>query len=104
MNPVFNPDTPQEILLLAFLGLCSLAGLVIPVWIQNQRQQRDLSSIKDQVKNDHPTNLRDDMDYLRADLSELKSLVLEGFSNIRKNINQEREERISGDQWRCNRI
>jgi hypothetical protein len=71
------------------------------------RQAKQSDEIHYQVKNDHPSNFRDDLD-------ELKRIVQEGFQNIHKSFSEvhvdvsgvreelrtERLERIAGDKNR----
>ncbi|QBI98204.1 minor tail protein [Mycobacterium phage Mabel] len=98
---VFNPDNTLEVVLLAFVALCGLVGSVAPVWLKLRR-------IDHQVSNTHDTNLRDDLDSVKADvsavkddISDLKEIVLHGFHQINESLNLERRERIEGDRLRA---
>lgn len=100
--PAFNPDSWMDFILLVVLGLIGAAGLIVPAIVAHRRQGRDICEIKEEVKNDHNTNLRDDLDAL-------KDLMLDGFltlrsefsrelSCLREDMHTERIERIEGDK------
>lgn len=102
--PTFNPDSWMDFTLLVILGLTGAAGMIVPAIVAHRRQGQDICEIKDQVSNDHDTNLRDDID-------DMKELMLDGFltlrsefsrelSGIREDMRVEREERIAGDKQR----
>ncbi|AOZ61271.1 minor tail protein [Mycobacterium phage DarthPhader] len=110
MNGLFNPDTPWEVALLAFIALCGLGGTVLPVWLNQRKHGRQLGEIKNQVSNDHSTNLRDDIDELVAavrqaisDVKDVKTDVRDvkgDISGLREELRTERVERIEGDRLR----
>ncbi|AOT24953.1 hypothetical protein PBI_KALPINE_33 [Mycobacterium phage Kalpine] len=95
---------------MAFIALCGLAGTVLPVWLNQRKHGRQLGEIKDQVANDHSTNLRDDIDELVAavrmvttGLSDLKTDVRDvkqDIGGLREELRTERIERIEGDRLR----
>lgn len=100
MTGLFNPENGWEVALLAFISLCGVLTVVLPVWLNQRKHGKDLGDIKHQVKNDHKTNLREDLD-------EIRDLVLEGFARndrslegLRDELRLERQERINGDRIR----
>lgn len=107
---MFNPDTPWEVALLGFIALCGLLGTVMPVWLAQRKHGRAIGEIKDQVSNDHSTNLRDDIDELVAavrqvtqGLGDLKTDVRDvkqDIGGLREELRTERIERIEGDRLR----
>jgi hypothetical protein len=107
---LFNPDTPWEVALLAFISLCGVLTVVLPVWLGQRKHGRQLGEIRDQVSNDHDTNLRDDIDDLvsavnRAiervgDLKTDVSDVKRDIGGLREELRTERVERIEGDRLR----
>lgn len=92
MTP-FNPDSWQDVVVLLALGAMSVATAVLPVWLK-------LRKIDGQVSNTHDTNLRDDLDSVKDDISDLKEIVLQGFHQVNEAINLETRQRIEGDQRR----
>lgn len=94
MIEMFNPDTPLEVALLAFLGGCSLLAAAAPAWVAYAKHGKALGDIKDQVQNDHSTNLRDDIDMLAG----LIRGVAKDISVVREELLTERQERIAGDK------
>lgn len=86
------------------IGLPGMAAAVLAFYGQRKakerwtRQEKQSDEIHFQVKNDHPSNFRDDLD-------DLKRIVQEGFRNIhidvnglREELRTERVERIEGDR------
>lgn len=110
MTGLFNPDSGWEAALLAFISLCGLLTVVLPVVITQRRQGRQLGEIRDHVSNDHDTNLRDDIDDLMAavkraidGVSDLKADVRDvkqDIGGLREELRTERIERIEGDKLR----
>ncbi|AKF14196.1 minor tail protein [Mycobacterium phage Luchador] len=110
MNGLFNPDSWQDVVLLAFVALCGMGGTVLPVWLNQKRHSKQLGEIKNQVSNDHSTNLRDDIDELvlavrqvvekvadvKVDVRDVKSDI----GGLREELRTERVERIEGDRLR----
>ncbi|KRD08564.1 hypothetical protein ASE48_08325 [Mycobacterium sp. Root265] len=83
---LFNPDNNWEVALLAFIALCGLLTVVLPVWFK-------VKKIDSQVSNSHDENLRDEITRgFREIQSELRI--------IHENMNLERRERIEGDSVR----
>lgn len=74
----------KGVIVLMFLGVCSVAAIVLPVWLK-------VKKIDTQVSNTHEENFRDEM--------------TRGFREVREDIrllstalNIERQERIDGDR------
>jgi hypothetical protein len=90
----------MDVIMLIGLGVLGLAGTVTPAVLTHRKQSRQLGEIREQVSNDHDSNLRDDID-------DLRNLLREGFRETRLDINglreelrTERIERIEGDRLR----
>ncbi|AFI24938.1 hypothetical protein [Mycobacterium phage SWU1] len=96
MTP-FNPDSIGDYVTL--LGVAFLT-FSVPAWFTGRARKHssDIGEIKEQVCNTHDTNLRDDLDSVKADISDLKEIVLQGFHQVNESINLERRERIEGDR------
>lgn len=47
----------------------------LPVWLKLRGIGRQVDETRDQVSNDHTTNLRDDVDELRAQLDDVRSEI-----------------------------
>lgn len=86
------------------IGIPATIAAVATLWGQRKardrwnRQERVSDEIRFEVRNDHKTNLRDD-------ITELKTVISQGFKEIRQDVHQireelsqERKERIEGDR------
>ena len=62
--------TPWWAWLIGVLLAVGAPGLI--TWVSQQRTRADVSEIKEQVKNTHPTNLRNDIDEAKSLASEAK--------------------------------
>ncbi|QLF84594.1 minor tail protein [Mycobacterium phage Gail] len=110
MSGLFNPDSWQDVIMLAFVALCGMGGTVLPVWLNQKRHGKQLGEIRDQVSNDHSTNLRDDIDELVAAVKTLTTSVgdvktdvrdvRQDIGGLREELRTERVERIEGDRLR----
>ncbi|UJD20870.1 minor tail protein [Mycobacterium phage Zimmer] len=110
MNGMFNPDTPWEVALLGFVAFCGLLSTVLPVYLAQRKHGKQIGEIKEQVSNDHSTNLRDDIDELvmavRQAISDVKDVkgdvrdVKSDIGGLREELRTERIERINGDRIR----
>lgn len=96
----FNPDDWMDVVALFGLRLSGLLAAVLPVWLNLRKQNRDLKTIKHEVKNDHGTNLRADIDRLTKAVETGFSNMERDISDLRKDVQQEREDRIEGDRLR----
>ena len=93
MTGLFNPDNNWEAGLLAFVALCGMLSLVLPVWITARKNSQKLNQINDQVSNSHNENLRDE---ITRGFRELR----QDIGGLREEIRTERQERIAGDRVR----
>lgn len=100
MGPGFNPDGWLDILAYGILTVPAIIAAIAAVKAHGKAAAHKDTSEQtlDQVKNDHDTNLRDDID-------EIRELLRDGFSETRKDIGglreelrTERLERIEGDR------
>lgn len=108
MTGLFNPDSWQDVVILAFLAVTGLLGTVLPVYLNQKKHGRQLGEIREQVSNDHSTNLRDDIDELVAavkqaivDVKDVKVDVRDvktDIGGLREELRTERVERINGDR------
>ncbi len=95
---------------LSAMGLFgTIAVAVLPVWLNLRKQNHHLKTIKHEVKNDHgdDTNLRDDIDKIakavetgfldvKTEFNEVNSRLL----SLHTDLQQERQDRMDGDQLR----
>ncbi|WP_078344847.1 DUF2746 domain-containing protein [Mycobacteroides chelonae] len=105
----FNPDDWMDVLVLFGLSAFSLLAAVLPVWLNLRKQNRHLRTIKHEVKNDHgdDTNLRDDIDKIaravETGFREIKTEFCEvngRLMALHTDLQQERQDRMDGDQLR----
>lgn len=100
----FNPDNWMDVVAYLIVGIPAIVaavGVLLTRQTQkenHQDQTQAADALMFEVKNDHPTNLRDDIDGLSA-------AIKDGFSDLRKDIHglreelrTERVERIEGDR------
>ncbi|QGJ90179.1 membrane protein [Mycobacterium phage SheaKeira] len=110
MTGLFNPDNNWEVALLAFIALCGMGGIVLPVWLTQRTHGKKLGDIKEQVANSHSTNLRDDIDRVIAAVAAVTETVgdvkfqlrdvKQDIGGLREELRFERQERINGDRIR----
>lgn len=79
MTPVIDPDAPWWANLLV-MAVVVLGGM----WLMNRKTNKDVGVIKDQVKNTHSTNLREDMDALREDVKAVHETVRDQGNEARE--------------------
>lgn len=109
--PTFNPDNWYDILAYLIVGLpASIAAIAAWRGIRGNRKSHDFleKSSKEvlyEIKNDHPTNLRDDIDGLGLAIKEGFRHTNEQIHHLnqhlhglRVDIQTERTERIEGDK------
>lgn len=72
-----SPDVMAAFVTGIFGLLAAVAMVALPKVLA---QARDIAEVKDQVKNSHGTNLRDDLDSLRKE-------VRHGFSEVHARLN-----------------
>ncbi|QBJ04832.1 hypothetical protein SEA_ELEPHANTOON_31 [Mycobacterium phage Elephantoon] len=110
MQGLFNPDNNWEVALLAFIALCPVMAVVLPVWLTQRSHGRKLETVREHVANSHSTNLRDDIDKVLEAVASLTSQVGDvktdvrdvrvDIGDVRRDLRLEREERINGDRLR----
>ncbi|QGH78032.1 minor tail protein [Mycobacterium phage LoneWolf] len=110
MQGLFNPDNNWEIALLAFIALCPVLAVVLPVWLTQRSHGKKLDTVREHVANSHSTNLRDDIDRVLDAVASLTSQVGDvkvdlrdartDIADVRRDLRLEREERINGDRLR----
>jgi len=97
----FHPDDAYDLIAYLIVGLPAILGGVAAFYVQ-RRELKHQRGIQEktlyEVKNDHRSNLRDDID-------DLTSAVKEGFrdlttdvAGLREELRTERIERIEGDR------
>jgi hypothetical protein len=77
----YEPHTWMGLVGLIIIGLALVAAAAIPAWI---KVVRPLRAVHDQVKNNHDTNLRNDLDDIRDDIREGFAAVhhrMDGFAD-----------------------
>lgn len=101
---VFNPDSWMDVAVLIIISLFSLIGTVAPILLAraSKSHSTQLEDIKEQVKNSHGTNLRDDIDGLAKLSREGFFSIHRDLHGIREELRTERNERIEGDLNRSN--
>ncbi|AGR46444.1 hypothetical protein ODIN_29 [Mycobacterium phage Odin] len=93
MTP-FLQDWKGIVALILIFVVAPVVTAGLPLWLK-------VKKIDGQVSNTHDTNLRDDLDGVKEDISDLKEIVLQGFSQVHEAINLETRQRIAGDEKRC---
>ena len=86
MNTVFNPDGWMDV----FTILAASALVAIPSWFA-ARNHKGIEAVKEQVKNAHSTNLRDDVDRAINAVEQLGS----DFRGLRQDLATEEARRRS---------
>ena len=73
-----------------WLGLFGLvviaAGAIIPAWISHRRLKTQSAAVLGQVKNNHSTNLRDDLDRIHDDVREVLVMVVKLETRFEEHI------------------
>lgn len=73
MTPII-PDAPW-VANLILVALALIVTSAATVWVAQIGHRRKLDEIKEQVSNDHPTNLRDDIDRLTVAIQETRDTL-----------------------------
>lgn len=86
-----SPEVWAALVTGVFLVLVTIITATLPRLL---RQGRDIAEVKDQVKNSHGTNLRDDLDALRYEMRGGFARVFEHMGEVRTDLLAERAERL----------
>lgn len=86
------------------VGLPTLIAAVGVVWHRRDAkthwaaQDQKHDAVLDQVRNSHPTNLRDDIDSIKRLIESTHRETCQELRQVRDALNIERQDRIEGDQ------
>jgi hypothetical protein len=86
-----SPDAWASIITGFFAIVVVIVSATLPRLL---KQGRDIKEVKEQVKNSHGTNLRDDLDALRYEVRGGFSRVFEHMGEVRTDLLAERAERL----------
>lgn len=104
MNPSFNPDGWLDIIPYLIAGLPGVIAAYATYYGQQKAKERWAKAEKKsdeihyEVKNAHNTNLRDDIDIIRSEISAGFTETRKDISGLREELRTERIERIEGDR------
>ena len=105
-HPLFNPDGWMDVVAYLVIGAPALVAAV-GVFRGQRKSQIERTVIKEnaeqilfEVRNDHRTNLRDDIDSLTSAVNNGFSEVRRDVHDLREELRTERIERIEGDKSR----
>lgn len=96
MTP-YNPDDWMDILGLVVVAIAFVSAAAVPALISRNNHKKvsaELGEVKEQVVNNHTTNLRDDLDIIHREIRGVR----EDVSQLRGEVRDEREARIAADQ------
>lgn len=102
----FNPDSWLDIVAYLIVGIPAIiaaVGVVMARQAQKENyedQTRTADAVLNEVKNDHATNLRDDIDGLAKAIRVGFAEVRVDINGLREELRTERVERIEGDRRR----
>lgn len=99
MTP-FNPDSWMDAFVLLALGFSTVLAAAAPAWITQRKRDKTIGEIKEQVCNNHESNMRDDIDRLAEIMTEGFADLRSDVSQLRQELHTERLERIEGDRLR----
>ena len=107
----FNPDSWMDVVAYLIVGVPAIIAAVSALRtnqavdlarktheVANAAQTKTVDAVLDEVKNDHKTNLRDDLDQIRDMIHNGLSDIQQDIREIRSDIRTERVERIEGDR------
>lgn len=106
MSTPFNPDDWIDLLAYLIIGLPALVAAIAAVRnhkkvdVIHANQKLTSDEILYEVRNDHRTNLRDDIDNMSKAINEGFIEVRRELHGIRSELNTERVARIEGDRQR----
>lgn len=95
MTP-YNPDDWWDVLGLLITALALIGAAGVPAWINSRRHKglsAQLGEVKEQVVNNHTSNLRDDIDIIHREIRGVR----EDVAQLRGEVRDEREARIDAD-------
>jgi len=105
-HALFNPDGWMDVAAYLVIGAPALVAAV-GVFVGQRKSQIERTVIKDnaeqillEVRNSHRTNLRDDIDSMRGEINSGFSEVRRDVHDLREELRTERVERIEGDRSR----
>ena len=107
MNPTpFNPDNWIDLVAYLIIGIPATVA-ALATYRASRRQQKDHKAQKEvadqtlfEVRNDHPTNLRDDITDISICISEGFAELRHEVGVLREELRHERVERVEGDRRR----
>lgn len=91
------------------MSLPAVAALIVTIRGQRRGRERarkidaKTDEIHENTVNDHDTNMREDLDEIRDMLRDGFRHMERDIGGLREEMRTERQERIAGDQRRCNR-
>lgn len=100
----FNPDSWIDIVAYLIVGIpATVAAVGVFLSARAQRESHEsqtetADAVLEEVKNDHKTNLRDDIDSLSAQIKQGFKEIHIDISGLREELRTERIERIEGDR------
>lgn len=100
----FNPDDWFDLIAYLIVGIPAIIAAVGAIAARkaleksHNSQTATADAVLDQVKNDHATNLRDDIDALGSQIKLGFKEIHTDISGLRSELRTERVERIEGDR------
>lgn len=102
----YHPDDWNDVAVYFIVGIpaiiAALAGFVL-AWRDLRSTKSGVTGVLEEVKNDHRSNLRDDIDDLTRSIHEGFKSVHQDIAGLREELRTERVERIEGDRDRDRR-
>lgn len=97
----YHPDDWQDVLVYLIVGIPTIIAAIAGFRHQNKSLSKSNKMAEltlNQVKNDHDSNLRDDIDALAAQIRQGFKEIHVDISGLREELRTERIERIEGDR------
>ena len=100
----FNPDSWIDIVAYLIVGIPAIIAAVGVLTARkamtksHDSQTETADAVLEEVRNDHRTNLRDDIDSLSAQIKQGFKEIHVDISGLREELRTERIERIEGDR------
>lgn len=97
----FHPDDWNDVVVYLIVGIPAIIAAIAGFRYQNKalgKSNQIASQTLDQVKNDHDSNLRDDIDTLGSQIRQGFKEIHVDISGLREELRTERIERIEGDR------